>query len=978
MPRPNLNSLFDDFARYASHVAVVQRRGYRRESWTYAKLRSVAVASAHELRQRGIRTGDRVLLWGPNSAEWMASFWACLLLGAVAVPLDDAATPDFVSRVARETSARIAFTTRGKLPLHSSVTILHLEDLPDAARRASPSSSTGTLACAPINHTKRATMSNPRSLGVGSPDPPQESLAYQPITRNHIAQILFTSGTTAEPRGVVLTHGNFLANLEPLERGIDPYRKYEKWFHPLRFVSLVPLSHVFGQFMALFVPPLLGATVVFENSANPTEITRTIKRERATALIAVPRMLDSLSANLQREFQPANSTTSPHREPSQAQHLGWPTIRASASSEGWVAPPVQPDREVSAHAADTTPITQAAQVSESQPKSWLQETFLAAENKKFLRRAWLFRRIHRRFGWKFWAFISGGAALSPDTEEFFKRIGYAVVQGYGMTETASLISLNHPFRATQGSIGKVLPGREFKLAEDGEILVRGENVSAGYWQSGKLQPSADSEWLYTGDIGELDSEGNLRFRGRKKNVIVTAAGLNVYPEDLEGALRRQPQVRDAVVIPIDHAGNAEPCAVLLTNESSELAAQRAIETANRSLAEYQRIRIWLIWPEPDFPRTPTEKPRLASITARAIEMLSGKQGSTTLPSATSPSLQDLISRFTTCNAGSPSHLEQNLNLTSLDRVELLSALEQRYQVELSETSFAEAKTVSDIETLLRQANVPQQDTPVGARHGSARLSPSQHLEVPAGPAGTPVVCSSPRRFAYAYPRWAQRAPVRWLRLAAYYALVWPATQVLGHPKIFGRENLRDARGPFLIVSNHITRRADIGLILAALPTRYRHHLATAMGGETLREMRRPPQNWFFAKRWAYQLGYWLVTALFNVFPLPQFSGFRESFRFAAESIDRGYSVLVFPEGQVNNSETGEMARFQSGIGLLSQNLRIPIVPMRLDGVWQMKREHRRLAHLGELIVRIGRPVSFPPDTPPEQITTELEFAVRSL
>jgi long-chain acyl-CoA synthetase len=143
-------------------------------------------------------------------------------------------------------------------------------------------------------------------------------------------------------------------------------------------------------------------------------------------------------------------------------------------------------------------------------------------------------------------------------------------------------------------------------------------------------------------------------------------------------------------------------------------------------------------------------------------------------------------------------------------------------------------------------------------------------------------------------------------------------------------------------------------------------------------MRRPPQNWFFAKRWAYQLGYWLVTALFNVFPLPQFSGFRESFRFAAESIDRGYSVLVFPEGQVNNSETGEMARFQSGIGLLSQNLRIPIVPMRLDGVWQMKREHRRLAHLGELIVRIGRPVSFPPDTPPEQITTELEFAVRSL
>jgi long-subunit acyl-CoA synthetase (AMP-forming) len=127
-------------------------------------------------------------------------------------------------------------------------------------------------------------------------------------TRNTIAEILYTSGTTGEPRGVVLTHGNFLANLEPLERGIDPYRKYERWFHPLRFVSLVPLSHVFGQFMTLFVPPLLGATVVFETSANPGEIVRTVKRERATALIAVPRMLDVVHSGIEREFEAQGQT----------------------------------------------------------------------------------------------------------------------------------------------------------------------------------------------------------------------------------------------------------------------------------------------------------------------------------------------------------------------------------------------------------------------------------------------------------------------------------------------------------------------------------------------------------------------------------------------------------------------------------------------------------------------------------------------
>jgi len=151
-----------------------------------------------------------------------------------------------------------------------------------------------------------------------------------------------------------------------------------------------------------------------------------------------------------------------------------------------------------------------------------------------------------------------------------------------------------------------------------------------------------------------------------------------------------------------------------------------------------------------------------------------------------------------------------------------------------------------------------------------------------------------------------------------------------------------------------------------------------MGGESLQRMRRPPQDWLFARRWAYQLGYWLVTALFNVFPLPQFSGFRESFRYAGESVDRGYSVLVFPEGEVNNTETGAMAKFQSGIGVLVQNLRIPIVPMRLDGVWEMKRQHRRLARRGEITVRIGAPVTFPPDATPDQIARELELQVRNL
>ena len=873
MARANLTTLVAEFACFRKDVAVVQRRGYRRESWTYSQLMDSAAGCAGLLRERGVRTGERVILWGSNSFEWMAAFWGCLLRGAVAVPLDDGATIEFAARVARETNARLVFASRGKPEVRTESGEIAAIVLDDLARG--------------MNSALRAETSD------------YTRLADEPVTRNHIAEILFTSGTTAEPRGVVLTHGNFLANLEPLEKGIDPYRKYEKWMHPLRFVSLVPLSHVFGQVMTLFVPPLLGATTVFEPSTNPSEIIRTIKRERATALIAVPRMLDGLHAGIERDFEAAGQ------------------------------------------------------------KAWLARVFDAVQGQKFLRRAWRFRRIHRRFGWKFWAFISGGAAMTPETEEFFRRIGYAVVQGYGMTETASLISLNHPFRAAQGSIGKVLPGREFRLAEDGEILVRGENVSAGYWQDGGLQTSGGASWLPTGDVGELDAEGNLRFRGRKKNVIVTPAGLNVYPSDLEQALRQQADVKDCVVVAIDRGGNAEPCAVLLMQDRDDVAgandaATRAIDRANASLAEYQRMRSWIVWPDADFPRTPTGKPRLGAITAAAMQMLSGdRSGGITnaaqtvaaqLGSGRADDLGSLLLKFSapsgSGSGGSGQQLESQLNLSSLDRVELMSAIEERYQVELNETQFAQAKTVADIEKLLQ----------------------------------TP----SARRTDFVYPLWTLSAPMRWIRLAVYYALVWPATQFFGHPRIVGEEQLRELRGPILVVSNHITRRDDSGLIMFALPTRYRHMLATAVGGETLQMMRHPPLEWFFGKRWAYQIGYLLMTALFTTFPLPQNSGFRESFRFAGTAIDRGYSVLVFPEGHGNDTETGEMDKFQSGVGLLAENLNVPIVPMRIDGVWNMRREGRRIAGRGEIVIRIGSSVKFPPGTPPEEVAVRLREIIAAL
>ncbi len=880
MPRPNLLSLLNSLGRFAKDPAVVETRGYRRESLTYAELRTNAFSWAHVLAGHGVGPGDRVLLWGPNSSAWIAGFWAILLRGAVAVPMDASANLEFVQRIVQEAQLKVILRDVAKPVLPGGPPSLVYNDLKAA---------------------------------MASSLPPADSVATpgEQDTRTDVAEILFTSGTTSEPRGVVLTHGNFLANLEHIETGIQEYGKREKWFHPLGFVSLVPLSHVFGQFMSVLVPPLLGATVVLENSPHPRDILRTIRRERATIVIAVPRMLDALRSAMEQDID----------------------------ARGW--------------------------------RPWFNATAAAYAKENFYMRALRFRRIHRQLGWKFWAFISGGAALSSQTEEFFKLIGYAVVQGYGMTETASLISLNHPFSAAEGTVGKILPGREFRLAPDGEILVRGENVSSGYFEKGAFQSrkAENDGWLGTGDLGELDAEGNLRFRGRKKNVIVTPAGLNVYPEDLEAALRRQPAIRDAVVIPLESAANAEPLAILLLKQSvipsaardrgntaasphstepapldaSSPAARAAIEAANSSLAEYQRIRRWLVWPDPDFPRTSTGKARLSVLASRATELLGPATGSTipTRNSVIPPALRGVREGSGARDLSSALPTTADLSsMSSLDRVELLSTLEQRYNVELNETQFADAKSTADLERLIAQP--------------------------------------SARRTDFVYTRWQQTLPVRLIRIAVYYALPWPATLLLAHARIVGREHLANLKGPFIFVANHVTRRADIGLVLVALPPRFRHRLAAAMGGEELQSFRHPPHKWSFAKRFLWRFKYFSVVSLFNVFPLPRFSGFRESFRFAGESVDRGYSILVFPEGDINMRDTPEMASFQSGIGLLAQNLNIPVVPMRVDGLWRMQKERRRLAHPGEVTVHVGAPVSFPPNTPPAEIAAHLQALVRSL
>ena len=544
--------------------------------------------------------------------------------------------------------------------------------------------------------------------------------------------------------------------------------------------------------------------------------------------------------------------------------------------------------------------------------------------------------MRRQFGWKFWAFISGGASLDGETEEFWGRLGYAVIQGYGLTETTSLISVNHPFRLSKGSIGKILPGREVKLASDGEILVRGGGVTSGYWgESGNSEVCGDGGWYRTGDLGALDAEGNLYFKGRKKEVIVTPAGMNIYPEDLETALRGQPDVKDCVVVGVERDGNAEPCAVVILRSG---AIEEAVRSANESLAEFQRMRMWVEWPEEDFPRTSTFKPKRNAI----AEWVRAKMQQRDEAAEDSPQgpLAELISRITKrpiARLHSDSALDSDLGLGSLDRVELLGALEDRYQVDLGEVRFNAVRTVGDLERVLR---------------GDARPAPRYH-----------------------YPAWALRWPTTWARFAAHYLLMRPAILLLGWPRIIGREHLRGVDGPLLVVSNHIGD-VDPGFILTALPARFRHRLATATGGEALEGLRVPPDERWFGGRIYDRLKWVLGVSLLNLFPLPRDAGFRRSFAYAGQAVDRGYNVLVFPEG--HHTTDGRMREFRSGIGLLAQNLNIPVLPMRIDGLFEFKKAGKKFAPPWKIQVRIGKPMTFLQKNDPKEIAAALQSAVEQL
>jgi long-chain acyl-CoA synthetase len=853
--RPHLATLVDDFRSRRNATAIVTYRGNRRIRSSYGEIASLAERFVEELKQREISAGERVLLWGQNSAQWIAAFFGCMLQGALVVPLDAGGGIEFAQRVVADTNPRLIV---GDPPLiaalSDAIPNLVLDDL------------SSTL-----------------------PAEPRSRAATDSLSLDTPLQILFTSGTTSEPKGVVHTHRNVLASVAPIEKEMQKYLRYERFVHPLRFLHTLPLSHVFGQFMGLWLPVLLGAEVHFESRLQAQRLIDLMRQERISVLVAVPRVLDLLRSHLLADDPDLNA------EIQQAQ-------------------------------------------GESAGRRW-----------------WRFRRTHKLLGLKFWAFVCGGASLPGDLENFWNTLGFALIQGYGMTETTALITLNHPFKIGKGTIGKALPGREIRIGEDGEILVRGDMVSTSAWQNGRMTQSSDA-WLATGDLARSDEDGQLQFLGRKSQVIVTSSGLNIHPEDVESVLDRQPGVRASVVVPVATPNGNEAMAVLLFR-GHEDAAGEAVRHANSVLSDYQRIRHWRMWPELDFPRTSTGKIQRGKVAQWvAAHVLTESVTSADTYSDALVALISKITRTAPVKTSDDARLDEDLHLDSLGRVQLQSELERRMGFTLDDAAFARIETLGELRKNLG-------------------LSPGESAG--SGRDLTARTVSTERKEAHEraiYPRWPWSVPVRAARVLFVECAMRPLVWFLAAPKVERSVNAKWPHSPILIIANHITTY-DGALVLYALPGKVRRRVAAAMSAAILDDFRhaRGQGSWFLNV--LAPAAYLLVTALFNVFPMPRSAGFRDSFAHMGKALDRGYNILIFPEGSRSD---GTLEHFRSGIGLLVQESDVEVLPVALRGLGDLKQRKERWFRSGKLSIHVGEPTRIDKNLPADEITARLENTLRTM
>lgn len=822
-----LIDLFKEFAPRGDKTAFIYRTGVRRFSYSYGALHDLSLRMNSLLSRLGVGRGDRVLIWGPNSPEWGVAFWGIVARGGVAAPVDFMCDLERAGSIARLTEAKLVIQSRFKTERLTGYPSIYMEDL----------------------------------LGLLSSSEPLESAASP--SPEDIAQIIYTSGSTGNPKGVILTHGNLIANLLQVNAHIPIVAP------SFRFLSLLPLSHMFEQMGGFLTPLYRGGAVVYMRALKPSAIMDALGEEDIYAIIAVPRLLQLLKTSIERELD----------------------------SRGLGAP-------------FRTILTVA-------------EKFPQGMRKR------LFYPVQRKFGRHFTLFISGGAPLDPELFRFWSAMGFTILEGYGLTECGPVLSANTMERQAPGSVGAPLPGVHIRIKEN-QVLARGDNVFPGYYGDHEATSEAFTAdgWFLTGDLGEMDETGFLRIRGRKKELIVTGAGVNVYPDDVENVLNRVAGVRESCVIGLDRGGGEEVHAVLLLDGSGR-SGDGIVREANRGLDALARITGFSIWPDREFPKTTTMKIRKFKVKEQLVAGLAGEEGG-----IAGDRLINLIAQVTgrqRGEIGEEAFLVSNLGLTSIARLELVNALEQEYRLDLEDSLIGPQTRVGELRRMIERRERPTQQ---------------EHF-----------------RF------WTNSALLRLMRMVFDLLLHYPLTRLFINLHIKGEENLASLKGPLLFISNHISY-LDQPAIMFALPRRLRYRTATAAWAEFFFENYKNPfqRAW---KRFTYEYGAFAL----NLFPLPQSGGFRGSLRFMGRLADHGVNILVFPEGE--RSVTGALLPFRQGLGVMVKELSVPVVPVRISGMERVLPREAYWPERGCVTVAFGKPLVFKDETV-EEIVNKARLALLEL
>jgi len=829
--------------RHATRVAMRIERDGRKEQYTYEDLRELATRVAGFLASQGVKPGDRVMLVSSNSPEWGMTYFGVLKAGATCIPCDPESSTNEILNFARAGNAAAIIISQAIE-----------EERPDLR---------GLLRAQGSTHL----WTYDQVFAMPDEETEDQRIAMLPqrVQAQSVASLIFTSGTTGQPKGVMLSHRNLTSMVSMLSSVFDMTTGDG-------VLSVLPLHHTF-EFSTGFLTPLSrGAQITYLPELTSDALARAIKNGHVTGMVGVPALWELLHRRIKNRLYERSDWIG-----KTAENL----IRANA----WLR--------------DKTPLN-LGQV--------------------------LFYPIHEGLGGRIRYFISGGSALHEKVQRDFHGLGFTILEGYGLTEASPVLTVTRPEnRMLIGTVGKALPGVEVRIADAdpsgvGEVVARGPNVMLGYYEDeASTRKTLVERWLYTGDLGRLDEDGNLYLVGRSKEIIVDTNGKNVYPDELEELYEESPYIKELSIVGLpDGIGEKVACIVVPDDEYdislSRTELHRLIEEHFRqvsaSLPYFKRVKV-LHFTDIELPRTATRKVKRREVVqiVESLEQTEKSGRKTSVKEAADADSAWLLGVVSTVANRPRSEVSidtrlSDLGFDSLMFVELASAIENAGGSISAPERFNEVQDVREMISVVsrRGATAAKQETRVDDRKDDDEIHIPSFVRTAGNKAGDVL-----QRLFYD----------QFLR-----------TNYEGRSNIPPHTN-------FLVAANHCSH-LDMGLTKMALGDAGKDMVALAAA------------DYFFDTKYKRAV----MENFTNLVPMERTGSLRQSLRHARSFLDRGYNALIFPEG--TRSMTGVMADFKPVIGYLALHAKVGILPMFLHGTYEAMPKGTTIIKSRDIGARIGR------------------------